>query len=124
MQLRHTTHLVQVRSTSGANKLQRLGQDIQDAIIDLWHHPQVAQATLHTSHPPVALHLQVLIDLPTLKPKRQSDMQAALDTLCAWLKTHGVTYEIGYLPVPPTPLSATQQRKHQLVLSASLPAQH
>lgn len=124
MQLTHTTPLVQVRSTSGANKLQRLGQDIQDAIIDLWHHPQVAQATLHTGHPPVALHLQVLIDLPTIKPKRQSDMQAALDTLCVWLKTHGVTYEIGYLPVPPPTLSATQQRKHQLLLSASLPGQH
>jgi len=120
----HTAPVIQVRATSRANKLQRLGQDIQDAVIDLWHHPQVAQATLHATHPPVALHLQVLIDIPMLKPKRQSDMQAALDALCTWLKKHGVTYEIGYMPLPsPTPHAAQGKppRTHQLVLSARLP---
>lgn len=120
----HTATLLQVRTTSRANKLQRLGQDIQDAVIDLWHHPQVAQASVHTAHPPVALHLQVLIDIPMLKPKPQRDMQAALDALCVWLKTHGVTYEIGYLPLPsPTTDAAHGKplRTHQLVLSARLP---
>lgn len=120
----HTAPLVQVRTTSRANKLQRLGQDIQDAVIDLWHHPQVAQATLRTTHQSVALHLQVLIDVPMLRPKTQGDKQAALDTLCAWLKTNGVTYEIGYLPLQPPAIDLprqTNQPRHQLVLSARLP---
>lgn len=124
----HTAPLLQVRATSRANELERLGQDIQDAVIDLWHHPRVAQATLHTTHQPVALHLQVLIDIPMLKPKRQSDMQAALDALCAWLKANGVTYEIGYQPLPsPTQDAAHEKppRTHQLMLSAKLhPSAH
>ena len=127
MQSSHTTLLVQVRATSRANKLQRLGQDIKDAVIDLWHHPQVAQAALHNSLQPVALHLQVIIDIHTLKPKHQSGLQSAMEVLCGWLKTNGVTYEFGYVPVLSTAIDLAPPKNpptHQLVLSAKLPAQH
>ena len=123
MQKSAASRLIQVRTTSQAEKLQRLRQDIQDAVIDLWHHPEVAQATLGTTHQSVQLHLQVLIDVPRLKPKPQNDMQAALDALCDWLKSHGVTYEIGYLQPPSVAPEAAQEksmRAHRLVLSAKL----
>lgn len=116
MQSGHSALLVQVRATSRAKRLQRLEQDIQDVVIDLWHHPRVAQATLRAHDQPVKLHLQVLIDMPSLKPSRHNDRQTAMAALCDWLQTQGVTYEIGYMPMQ----SRNGQHLHQLVLSATV----
>lgn len=113
--------ILEIRTSSAATNMHDLKLDIQDAVIDLWHHPQVAKSFLNQQPDAPKIHLQVLVNLLTLHCAPPLQAQTDIQTICEWLQSNKVTYEIGYAP-PPTTSSSPASRishVHRLVLNAS-----
>ena len=108
---------IQIRTTSVARNMHELKLDIQDALIDLWHHPQVAKSCICQQHHESKVHIQVLVNLLTLSRTTSIQAQTDIQSICEWLQTNKITYEVGYSPLI---LASRFNHEHRLVLNASV----
>lgn len=125
MQTTQAKSTLEMRTSSAANSLRRLRTDIQDAMVDFWHHPGIANSALDRHAQRVQVHLQVLLNPMVLQPAHADQSQRDIADICAWLQSHAVTYEIGHAPVL-FPLQAKPKDSnglHHLVLTATFGAE-